>query len=141
VSRPWVAARVIAVDPGRDKCGVAALGPEGRLLYRAVVPTADLATHLADVFSDTPGATLLIGDGTSSKEAQAALRRAMPTVSLEVVPEAHSTERALERWRDTVAPRGWRRLLPRALRFPAEPIDDFAAWVLAEEFFRASPPT
>ncbi|MBM3501853.1 MAG: hypothetical protein FJX74_24635 [Armatimonadetes bacterium] len=136
MSRPWAGAAVIAVDPGRDKCGLAAVAADGRLLHRAVVPTPELAQRLAAMVPDAPEATLLIGDGTSSREAQAALREALPATPLAVVPEAHSTERALERWRDTVAPPGWRRLLPRALRFPAEPIDDFAAWILAEDHRR-----
>jgi hypothetical protein len=133
VSRPWAGAQVIALDPGREKCGLAALNADGRLLYRTVTPTAQLPHHLAELLRDAPEATVLIGDGTSSQALQAALRAAIPGLALTVVPEAHSTERALERWRDTVPPRGWRRLLPRPLRFPSEPIDDFAAWLLADD--------
>ena len=134
MSGPWAGARVIAIDPGRGKCGLAALGPDARLLFKAVVPTSELADHLTGMIPDALDAAVVIGDGTSSKDAQAALRQALPDLTLVVVPEAHSTERALERWRDVVAPRGWRRFVPRAFRFPPEPIDDFAAWVLAEDF-------
>ncbi len=131
--RPWAGAHIIAIDPGRDKCGIAALAQEARLLHKAVVATSALVQTLAEMVGDAPHATIIIGDGTSSQDAQTALRQAIPGLPLEVVPEAHSTERALERWRDIVAPRGWRRLVPRALRFPAEPIDDFAAWILADD--------
>jgi hypothetical protein len=86
------------------------------------------------MLSAAPEVTVIIGGGTSSKTAQAALRRVLPELAIQVVDEEHSTERALERWRDTVPPRGWRRLLPRSLRFPPGPIDDFAAWVLAEDY-------
>ena len=33
---------IIAVDPGRDKCGVAVLDPSGTVLYQKVVKTDDL---------------------------------------------------------------------------------------------------
>jgi len=127
---------IIAIDPGRDKCGLAALAADGRLLLKAVVPTAELPGHLARMVSEAPEAAVIIGGGTSSKAARAALRQALPDLAVEVVDEEHSTERGLERWRDTVPPSGWRRLLPRALRFPPGPIDDFAAWILAEEHLK-----
>ena len=125
---------VIAIDPGRDKCGLAAVAADGRLIEKAVMPTGDLPDHLARMLSAAPEVTVIIGGGTSSKTAQAALRRVLPELAIQVVDEEHSTERALERWRDTVPPMGWRRLLPRSLRFPPGPIDDFAAWVLAEYY-------
>jgi len=131
-------AQVIAIDPGRKKCGLAALAGDGRLLHKAVVPTAELAAHLARLLPDAPQACALIGDGTTSRDVQAAIRAAFPGLAVEVVAEQHSTLRALERWRDVEPPRGWRRLLPRPLRFPSAPIDDFAAWILAEDYLTAA---
>jgi len=128
---------IIAIDPGREKCGLAAVAADGCLIEKAVVPTGELPDRLARMLSTAPEADVILGGGTSSKAVQAALRRALPDLTAAVVDEEHSTERALERWRDTVPPRGWRRLLPRALRFPPGPIDDFAAWVLAEDYLRS----
>jgi len=125
---------IIAIDPGREKCGLAAVAADGRLVEKAVVPTGELPDRLARMLSAAPEADVIIGGGTSSKTVQAALRQALPDLTAAVVDEEHSTERALERWRDTVPPRGWRRLLPRSLRFPPGPIDDFAAWILAEDY-------
>jgi len=115
------------------------LAPDGRLLYKAVVPTAELPGYVAHIGTDAAEAVIAIGDGTSSKEAQAALREALPAARIVEVTEAHSTERALERWRDLEAPCGWRRFVPRSLRFPPGPVDDYAAWVLAEDYLRRQP--
>ncbi|MFC2525954.1 MAG: pre-16S rRNA-processing nuclease YqgF, partial [Selenomonas noxia] len=35
---------VLAIDPGREKCGVAVLSAEGAILVRKVVATADLGS-------------------------------------------------------------------------------------------------
>src|SRR5438270_13992471 len=40
---------VIAIDPGRSKCGVAAVDSASAVLHRAVVPTADLPAALRDL--------------------------------------------------------------------------------------------
>jgi RNase H-fold protein (predicted Holliday junction resolvase) len=128
---------VIAIDPGRDKCGLAALDVDGRLLGRAVIPTAEIARNVAEAHRAAPQAAVVIGAGTGSRDVQARLVAETPDMAVTPFPEAHSTERALERWRDTVRPEGWRRLLPRCLRFPPGPLDDFAAWVIAEDYLRS----
>jgi len=124
---------VIAIDPGRDKCGLAAVDSRGRLLKRSIVPAPDTPAALRELLTDFLEADLIIGDGTGSE----AVSDLLGDVSLTVVPEAHTTDRALELWRDEVQPTGWRRLLPRALRFPPGPIDDYAAWVLARDYLKA----
>ncbi len=125
---------IIAIDPGREKCGIAVLTAAGAPVERDITPTSDLPTALKALLRKHPNSHVVIGDGTSSEQAQAAIVRAIPELELATVPEGYSTERALERWRDVTTLTGWRRLLPRSLRFPPGPIDDFAAWILAEDY-------
>jgi hypothetical protein len=47
------------------------------------------------------------------------------------VNERDSTLEARDLYWKEVPPRGWRRLVPLSLQVPPEPIDDFAAVVLA----------
>jgi len=124
---------VIAIDPGRAKCGVAVVAPDGTLLAKSVVDLADLTPLLEQLLPAHEDSSLIVGDSTGSQGVCQALEAAFPHLRLERVPEYRSTERALARWRDTVRPQGWRKLLPRPFRFPNEPIDDFAAWILAED--------
>ena len=68
----------------------------------------------------------------------AALKQALPDVPQTLVPERDSTLRARDRYfRDQPTP-WWQRLLPRGMRVPPRPVDDYAAVVLAEEFLAAS---
>ncbi|MGQ9733231.1 MAG: pre-16S rRNA-processing nuclease YqgF [Candidatus Zipacnadales bacterium] len=128
-------ARVIAIDPGREKCGLAIVNIEGTLLEKRIVPTPSLPVTLASLITpDTPPTHVAIGDSTACAQVRGAISELLPQLHVHLVPEHHSTERALQRWRETEPPRGWRRLLPRSLRFPSCPLDDFAAWILAEDY-------
>ncbi len=125
---------VIAIDPGRDKCGMAVLDAAGELLDKFVVATQSVVGALEQCLGEHARSRVVVGDGTGSRDLQATIAERFPGLTPEVVPEERTTERALELWRDVEPPRGWKRLLPRSLRFPARPIDDFAAWVLASDY-------
>ena len=60
------------------------------------------------------------------------LRETMPSVGILVVDEKDTTIQARERYWEHNPRRGWRRLLPATMFLPPEPVDDFAAFVLAE---------
>ena len=125
---------VTAIDPGRDKCGVAVLDESGAVLDRFVVRTDSFVGALRHCLEEYPHSHVIVGDGTTSEALQARIADELPDLTFDLVPEQHTTERALELWRDVEPARGWRRLLPRSLRFPRRPIDDFAAWVLATDY-------
>jgi len=138
---------VLAVDPGRAKCGLAVVaGPAAdaagedigppRWLERAVVPTERLVRAVADVLGRRPEVCrMLIGDGTNSATLRRALAATFPLIPLLVVDEFNTSARARQRFvRENPAP-GWRRLLPSGLRSPEVPYDDYAAILLAEDYF------
>jgi RNase H-fold protein (predicted Holliday junction resolvase) len=125
---------VIAFDPGREKCGWAVVSADGALLAKGVVPEDILEAALARLLTEHSEADVVVGDATGSAAVRRRIEAAAPGAPLATISEHRSTERALARWRETVRPAGWRKLLPTALRFPGEPIDDFAAWILAEDW-------
>ena len=133
-----VAETILAIDPGRAKCGLAVVsGPDPvQVLMRAVVGTERLTLEVAGLCRRFPAiARLLMGDGTGSAPLRRALAAALPGLPLELVPE-HGTS-ALARARflaENPAP-GWRRVLPPGLRAPEQPYDDYVALLLAETFF------
>jgi RNase H-fold protein (predicted Holliday junction resolvase) len=124
--------RILAIDPGREKCGLAAVDTALGLLQRAVIPRGDLPTLLHDWCERHHPTLILLGSGTGSRDL-AALLTDLP-VPLQIVPERDTTRRARERYFSENPPRGWRRLLPSTLQTPPVPIDDYAAWVLAEQY-------
>lgn len=133
---------VLAVDPGRAKCGLAVVvGPEEaspapRCRARRVVDTERLTLEVAALLREHSGVSrLLLGDGTHSATLRKALAATFPDLPLSLVNEFRTSARARRRFvRDNPAP-GWRRLLPSGLRSPEVPYDDYAALLLAEDYF------
>lgn len=129
---------VLAIDPGREKCGLAVVYRHGEVAARQIVPTADLARHAAEwaVRWETP--LLLMGKGTGA----GALRKALKAAGLEPVPvaEENTTYRARALYFRDHPPRGWRRLVPLRLQVPPEPLDDYAAVLIADNYFRQQNP-
>lgn len=129
---------IIAVDPGRAKCGVAVVtGPDPvRCIHRAVVETTRLVVDLAALMRRFPGVkTIIIGAGTGSAPLRRALRSTFTGLTVTPVDEHGSSERARARFLKENVPAGWRRLIPAGLRTPEIPYDDYVAIILAEEWF------
>ncbi len=124
---------VLAVDPGREKCGIAVCTPEG-VLHREVSRTEALSSRVEELVARFGVEVLLVGDRTGSREVLPLLERlGLPVVP---VPEHGTTLAARDRYLRDHPPRGWRRLLPAFLRVPDRPYDDYAAVVLAERYLR-----
>lgn len=122
---------VLAIDPGRAKCGVA-VGRRGAILARAVVPL-DALVHTVRVWVEAFGVgEVLLGAGTGHDRVRALLAAVPGLPPVRTVPERSSTLEARRRYFAEHPPRGWRRLLPLSLQVPPEEYDDYAAVVLIE---------
>lgn len=134
---------VIAIDPGSLKCGVTVIsGPDIRRLHLAVVESERLVAEVGLLLARFPSVSrLLIGDGTGSGTLRRALQSAYPDLALAVVNEHGSSMRARQRFVAEIPAHGWRRFLPKGLRVPERPYDDFVALLLAEDYFLANPGT
>ncbi len=125
---------VVAVDPGRAKCGMAAVAADGAVLERLIVPTGGVGEAAAEMAQRHGAAIVLVGARTGSELASELIRRAASDVVLAEIDEHMTTLQARERyWREN-PPRGLWRLVPTGLRLPPEPIDDWAAVILAERY-------
>lgn len=127
---------VLAIDPGRNKCGLALVRRDdsGRihLMWRKIVATEAIVGALVEAADVAFYSLLVVGGGTTSRELVHRLREAMPSVGILVVDEKETTIQARERYWEHIPRRGWRRFLPASLQVPPDPIDDFAALVIAE---------
>ncbi|SDF72584.1 Holliday junction resolvase RuvX [Sporolituus thermophilus] len=132
---------VIAVDPGRDKCGIAAVSRDRGVLYKAVVPTAALAGKVAKLAHDYGAAAVVVGDRTTGsaavKELSALIIDGRPLM-IATVDEHRSTDEARRRYWQENPPRGLRRLIPTTMQVPPAPVDDYVAVILAERYFASS---
>lgn len=126
---------VLAVDPGRQKCGVAVVSADG-VQARAIAPPDALPGLLREWIRRHAVTEIVVGDRTgASPVVEAAMALGLP---VRRVDEAGTTLRARARYFADHPPRGWRRLLPLGLQTPPEPYDDYAAVLLAEARLRSS---
>lgn len=128
---------ILAVDPGRDKCGVAVLAGDKTVAYQRVIETARLEQVIAELVAKYNAIELVIGNGTTSTAAQARIAAACPAVHLHVVDEYRTTDMARVAYWAANPPRGLRRLLPTTMQVPPVPVDDYVAVILATRFIEA----
>ena len=134
---------VLAIDPGRSKCGVAVCTPRDdsdrpRILHREVVSTDKLVMHVTALVDAHKPDVVLIGDGTQSATLRKAVGKALPDgMPFEEVPEAFTSQRVRARLQKEWLPKGLVRLLPSGLRPPPKAYDDYVAALLAEDWLLA----
>jgi RNase H-fold protein (predicted Holliday junction resolvase) len=122
---------LVAIDPGRSKCGLALCDAAGQeLLAAGVLPARACLERIQAWSAEQRCHTVLLGDGTGS--APWRQRLAPLPLTLTLVPEAGTTLAARRRYWQLEPPRGWRRLLPEGLRLPPRDIDDVVAQLLLE---------
>lgn len=126
--------RVAALDPGRDKCGLAVLEADGTILMQNVVATVWLADEVAAMAESFQPGLLLLGNGTTSKQARATVEQALPDLPIKVVDEYKTTEMARDAYWQANPPTGWRRFFPISMQVPPVPVDDFVAIILARRY-------
>jgi RNase H-fold protein (predicted Holliday junction resolvase) len=132
---------VIAIDPGLVKCGIVYLELEPpQRMERAIIPTDRLVASLVVIVQEHPDAeAIVMGTGTGSNTLARAIRQALPEKKLILVDEHGTSLLARTRYFQDNPPRGWKRLLPLTLQVPQEPIDDYAALLLAERYLTSPP--
>lgn len=129
---------VLAVDPGREKCGVAVLDRSQGTLWQRIVPTGDLADVVEKLLPEFACRTLVLGDRTFSGDVRRVLQPLLDkglADEIFFIEEHGSTEQAKSRYWQAFPPTGWRRLLPLGLLSPPCAVDDFAAIILGERYF------
>ena len=129
---------IAAVDPGRDKCGMAVLSPEGEILFQRVVETSALEQNIKQLMDRYHPRLLLLGNGTTSRQTEERIHAAAPSLTVRIVDEYRTTEQAKREYWKAHPPTGWRRLLPTTMQVPPVPVDDFVAVIFARRFLEES---
>ena len=128
------AVNVAAIDPGRDKCGLAVLDDNYKVLAQVVVPTVWLADEVRTIVEKFAPQILLMGNGTTSKNAKQRIEEAIPELPIKMVDEYKTTEAAKTAYWEANPPKGWRRFFPISMQVPPVPVDDFVAVILARRY-------
>lgn len=129
---------IIAIDPGREKCGIAAVHQKDGVLYKEVVETRTLTATVQDLAAAYHLTTIIIGDRTTSRKIRSLLEQIQVNGKLfTIIPvdEHRSTDAARRRYWQENPPRGLKRLIPTTMQVPPVPVDDYVAVILAERYF------
>ncbi len=125
---------VVAVDPGREKCGLAVAAP-GEVLEQAVVDRDSFSAVLKDIVQQYDIDQIIVGDRTGAADFIKEIKANFPNYPLKAVDEHLTSQEARRRYWQEKPPAGWRRFWPIGMQVPPEPYDDFVAVILAERFF------
>ena len=132
---------VLAVDPGREKTGIAILSKESQLLMMDIVPTDSIGDELVAVLGQYPTISHMIcGNGTNHKVVGSIVKAVAvaQTKSFALVNEKYTTEEARRRYFEVHPPTGWRKLMPKGMLYPPVPVDDITAWIIGERWLLAN---
>jgi RNase H-fold protein (predicted Holliday junction resolvase) len=127
---------VLAIDPGRNKCGFAVVRRTEEhkieLVWSDVVPTTHVVPKIHEAYAACPFQLIVIGGGTNSGPIIQEIREQLPSMAILEVDERNTTLQARERYWEHFPRRGIKRLFPATLFEPPRPVDDFVALILAE---------
>jgi RNase H-fold protein (predicted Holliday junction resolvase) len=125
---------IVGIDPGRDKCGVAVLNSSAEILFEKVIETSEFETILKNLVEQYNPQLVILGDGTTHKNAEKILRSL--NLEVKVVDEKHTTEEARKLYWKKNPPHGWRRILPTSMQVPPEPVDGIVAEILVKRHLK-----
>lgn len=127
---------VLAIDPGKRKCGIAIVDNKLQLIEGEVVENKELIYKIGIHLEKHSISNILIGSGTNSGEIKKRIKENFFGIRIIEIPEKNSTMQARKRYFDYYPPAGFLKIFPKSFLVPPCPYDDFAALVIAERFFK-----
>lgn len=128
---------IAALDPGREKCGLAVLAGDGHTLWQKVIETKALERAISMTRAAYAFSTLIKGNGTTSRQAGERLAVQFPDLAVTTIDEYRTTELARDYYWADHPPKGLKRLLPLGLQTPSVPVDDYAAVILGRRWIQS----
>jgi len=127
---------ILAIDPGLQKCGLAVMDGESRVLEKKVIERVRLESEVVGLVAKYRMDTIVIGGGTAAKSVQRELSRIDLYCNIVFTDEKFSTLEARRKYWREHSLRGLLRFVPTSLLPPPGPIDDYAAVVLGERYLK-----
>lgn len=130
---------LLAIDPGNDKTGLALLSNTGGLVERKIIASPQLEAEVTSIYQAYPSISRIVcGNGTNHRRLYPKLEGLAHTwnLAISLVNEAHTTEEAKRLYWVLNPPKGLRRLLPKGMLVPPEPVDDITAYVIGQRWIQ-----
>lgn len=127
---------ILAIDPGKNKCGLAVLDKAGKILEKSILARQEVAGQIPAYLTKFGISILVVGKSSFGKELEKELSRLDLNASLVFISEKYSTLEARQRYWEENPPRGLWKLIPLSLRVPPRAVDDYAAVILGERYLK-----
>lgn len=131
---------ILGFDPGRDKCGVAIMNFEGKIIEHQVVNSQEVIANINSLLQKLPIQLIVMGNQTTAKSWQAQISAQFPELPIIMVDERNSSLEARDRYWQMYPPKGLTRLIPQGMRLIDRPIDDIVAILLIERYLQKNSP-
>ena len=120
---------ILAIDPGRDKCGLAVLDLSGEITEKKISPVGGMKESVREIVEKYQPSRIALGDGTGSE----VIREIVVAVSdaeIVLIKEKDTTLQARElAWRDCPVCGLWK-IMPKLFWPTPTDIDAWAAVVI-----------
>ena len=128
-------ARVISIDPGKNKCGLILAEIIEKKVYEAIVLKSELlADYIKNLKNFEDISKIIIGNGTTSKETQDNLNFFKKEII--TFEEKNTTFRAKERYFELFPIKGLKSLIPREIFIFNKNLDAISALIILEDYFK-----
>jgi RNase H-fold protein (predicted Holliday junction resolvase) len=128
--------RILGIDPGTRKVGLAVVDAEGRALEIGIEPELEAEGRARALVERYGIEAIAMGKGTNASVMTERLRAIGVPITL--VDEHETTLKARSLYFADHPPRGWRRLIPLGMQLPPRPIDDYAAVLIARRYLEGT---
>ena len=128
---------ILAIDPGKIKCGLAVLDEDGLVILKTILKRETIVKELKNYLKQYPITALVIGKGSFGTKLEREIGQQNIYPNVIFIPETNSSLEARTRYWQNNQPKGFWKLIPTSLRLPPVPIDDYAAVILAERYLKS----
>ena len=125
--------RVIAIDPGKSKCGLVLAEISQKKVYEAIIlQSAFIENHVRNLITAEDVSQIIIGNGTTSKE----IREKLYFFKKEIITfeEKNTTYRAKARYFELFPISGLKFLVPREFFILNKNLDAISALIILEDY-------
>ena len=125
--------RVIAIDPGKSKCGLVLAEISEKKIYKAIILKSELIeNYVRNLITDENISQIIIGNGTTSKE----IIEKLYFFKKEIITfeEKNTTYRAKARYFELFPISGLKFLIPREVFILNKNLDAISALIILEDY-------
>lgn len=126
---------ILAIDPGREKTGIAIL-KNSDVLEHKIINSEELVQIIKSLLEKYIIKTIVMGNGTSSKKKYDLLKQEFIDRDIVLINEYRTTDEARKLYFQENLPKGWKKLIPLGMQVPPVPVDDYAAIVIGRKYLK-----